>query len=522
MVKLRHVNTNDIREAIRLGCRTMSSVFNADDNNIPFFGSLVRPDPSLSFSPVHSEAHVPGRHLNALLNAEDAAGIHIEEDAVDSHAHAAFLSYSGPVPLPLNRSDVAGPLVNFVPHNVREGFHALFALAKYRDSTKARRLAEASIAAIFELWDPDRGWDRERLERVHCISFQESPTFVTGLGRARGPLVKYYRSTGSGPALELAVVLKNKAVDVFFTEDGSYDRRTFGHHTHSTTCVMSSLAQLADLTSDAGLIRRVKAFYDRGLWDIRDELGWVIESSGPDADPDRGEVNNTGDIVETALILGRWGFPEYYQDAERIVRSHLLPSQLRDVAFIADPSNPDNEDSKRDIAGRHLGAFGFPAPYGHEPIGAARVSFNMDIVGGAVGSLCEVYREATRFDQAGHWVNLIFDHETAAIEVESPYTHPNLAIRIKRPGPLFVRLPTWVNHKSTAIRGAAEAPRYTNGYLFIARPPVNRTLYFEFPLPEQEVTLAHRTRQIRVQLRGDQVIAMDNFGADLTFFEPID
>ena len=146
----------------------------------------------------------------------------------------------------------------------------------------------------------------------------------------------------------------------------------------------------------------------------------------PGADPDRGEVNNTGDIVETALILGRWGFPEYYQDAERIVRSHLLPSQLRDVSFIADPSNPDNEDSKRDIAGRHLGAFGFPAPYGHEPIGAARVSFNMDIVGGAVGSLCEVYREVTRFDQAGHWVNLLFDHETAAIEVESPYTHPSL------------------------------------------------------------------------------------------------
>ena len=199
MVKLRHVNTNDIREAIRLGCRTMSSVFNADDNDIPFFGSLVRPDPSFSFSPVHSEAHVPGRHLNALLNAEDAAGIHIEEDAVDSHAHAAFLSYSGPVPLPLNRSDVAGPLVNFVPHNVREGFHALSALAKYRDSTKARRLAEASIAAIFELWDPDRGWDRERLERVHGISFQESPTFVIGLGRAIGPLVKYYRATGYGP-----------------------------------------------------------------------------------------------------------------------------------------------------------------------------------------------------------------------------------------------------------------------------------------------------------------------------------
>ena len=131
-------------------------------------------------------------------------------------------------------------------------------------------------------------------------------------------------------------------------------------------------------------------------------------------------------------------------------------------------------------------------------------------------------REVTRFDQAGHWVNLLFDHETTAIEVESPYTHPNLGIRIKRPGPLFVRIPTWANRTRIVMRGATATTRYTNGHLFIARPPVNRRLYFEFPLKEQEITLAHRTRQIRVQLRGDQVIAMDNFGADLTFFEPID
>ena len=31
------------------------------------------------------------------------------------------------------------------------------------------------------------------------------------------------------------------------------------------------------------------------------------DTSDESADPDRGEVNNTGDIVETALILGGWG-----------------------------------------------------------------------------------------------------------------------------------------------------------------------------------------------------------------------
>ena len=111
--KLRHVNSTDIRAAIELGCRTMSSDFNADDNDIPFFGSTALPEARLSFSEIHSESHVPGRHLNALLNAEDAAGISVPEAAVARHERAALYSYSGSIPLPLNRTHIGGPLINF-------------------------------------------------------------------------------------------------------------------------------------------------------------------------------------------------------------------------------------------------------------------------------------------------------------------------------------------------------------------------------------------------------------------------
>ena len=521
MGKVKNLNITHVADAIRLACRTMSSVFNADDDDIPFFGSRVRPEASLGFSSVHSEAHVPGRHLNALLNAEDAAGIRLDEDAVDKHARAAFFSYGGALPLPLNRDEKGGALVNFVSHNVREGLHALYALTKYRRSAQARAIAEASIAVILEYWDPEKGWDSGRLEGEHGLHLQDSG-FIPGLARALGPLVKFYRATGYGSALELAIVLKERALDGFFPADGSYDPSLHGHHTHSTTCVMSSLAQLADLTADSHLMNRVKAFYDNGLREISDDLGWVIEGSRSDANPDRGEVNNTGDILETALILGHWGYAQYYHHAERILRGHLLPSQLRDISFIVDPPNPENEDGKRDVANRHLGAFGFPAPYGHHPIGLDIISFNMDIVGGAVGSLCEAYREITRFDSAGHWVNLLFDHETEFVEVQSPYTECCLRVRIKRPAPLFVRIPPWVDADGTEVSGAAVTRPLGNGYLFVPKPPVNRFVSVKFPLCQQQLTLAHRTRNIRLRLRGDEVVAMDNFGADLTFFDPFE
>ena len=143
--------------------------------------------------------------------------------------------------------------------------------------------------------------------------------------------------------------------------------------------------------------------------------------------PTAGEANNTGDILETALILGRWGYAEAYDDAERILRGHLLPSQLRDISWIDEPANPAGEDGRRDVANAALGRLWVSRALRPSlPVGLPRIAFNMDIVGGAVASLCEAYRETTRFDAAGHRVNLLFDHETDALKVESPYTGDGL------------------------------------------------------------------------------------------------
>ncbi len=519
-MKVSNVNTTVIKSAIELGCQTMSNVFNADDNDIPFFGSEVLPNPRLSFSKVHSESHVPGRHLNALLNAEDAAGVSISEEAVEKHAAAAFFSYSGPVPLPMNRDRVDGPIENFNDHNVREGMHALYALVKYRNSDTAREVAESSIEFILDAWDPVDGWDRAGIAAAHGIRWTRQNTFITGVARAIGPLVKYFRATGSGKALELASLLAEKATSEFYLPDGSYDREKFGAHTHSTTCVMSSLAQLADLTGDAALLERVRAFAGNGLWAIRDELGWVIESSADDSPADKGEGNNTGDIVETDLILGRHGYPGCFQDAERILRGHLLPSQLRDADFIPEPANPADEDGLRSVRERHLGAFGFPAPYGHRPIGLERVSFNMDIVGGVVGTLCEVLREGVVTGPDGVRVNLLLDQDTPDARVQAGESSGRVSVTTRHAAPLWIRLPRWADRSALQVSGTDDY-LVLGEHLFIAQPDPGKPISLEYPAARTEITLAHRTRNIRTALEGDAVAAMDNFGAELTFFDPL-
>ncbi|HOP10741.1 MAG TPA: hypothetical protein PK629_04555 [Oscillospiraceae bacterium] len=522
MSKLADVNTTDLRAAIEASCKTMCSVFNADDNNIPFFTTEVYPEVYMAFHPSLSESHVPGRHLNALLTAQDLLGIPIGEENITKHAEAAFFSYSGPVLLPLNREIEGQSIPNrLLIHNIREGFHALYALVKYRGSERAKELAEKSIAEIHRFWNPDTDWDIKRLEECG-VTVVSRNSFIQELGRSIGPLVKYYRATGYAPALELALTLKEKAITEYYKPDGDFDPKLFGTtHTHSVTCVMSSLAQLGDLLQDAELIERVRAFYDNGLWKLRDELGWAVEAYGSEKNPDRGETNSSGDIVETALILGKWGYPQYYQDAERILRGHLLPSQLRDVSFIRDPKNPQNKDGLRDVAKRHFGAYGFPAPYGHFPADAGKVKFNMDIVGGTVGSLCEAYHCAVTYEDGVHRVNLLFDLDNENISVQSLYTHDSLKIVLKQPGALFVRIPSWVDRERITVDGAKPGG-FHNGYLFLSKTAVNQLVTIHFKLVKSEMVLRHRTRDIRVRMLGDRVVAMDNFGMDHTFFDAID
>ncbi len=214
MIRLTDINTRDINAAIELGCRTMGSVFNADDpHEVPFFYSQITPNPHIGWSTCVSESHVPGRHLLALLSAEDAGGIEIPDGVIEKQTRALFLAFSGQVALPLNRIDLHGPVVRFNPHNLREGMHGLYALVKYRQPQQARNMADRMIADMLEYWNLDSGFDLERLKKQNVIG--EKRIFIGHESRLIGALVRYYRATGYGPALQLALILKDKAVRLY-------------------------------------------------------------------------------------------------------------------------------------------------------------------------------------------------------------------------------------------------------------------------------------------------------------------
>ena len=107
-----------------------------------------------------------------------------------------------------------------------------------------------------------------------------------------------------------------------------------------------------------------------------------------------------------------------------------------------------------------------------------------------------------------------------AVRVGAPYSAGGLTVEAKRAGPLFVRIPPWVERDQVEVSGADGV--MSDEYLFFARPPVGASIRVEFALQGQELTLSERLhiQSIRVRLRGDAVVAMEDLGAELTFFEP--
>ena len=135
-------------------------------------------------------------------------------------------------------------------------------------------------------------------------------------------------------------------------------------------------------------------------------------------------MNNVGDVIETALILGRYFGDSYFEDAERYLRSQLLPSQVRDLSFM---DEAPGGDERRDLRTRLLGLFGFNAVYGHLPLGKNEVTPSIDIVGGATASLCAAQRAVATTSGGVTRINMLFDYESDAVLVESPYTGNDLA-----------------------------------------------------------------------------------------------
>lgn len=518
-------NTHDLDLAIRTGMGPMQTFLDETRDHLPFFGNEAAPNCRNDHSPTFSAAHIPGRWLTALLHAEEVTGIPADEAVIGHLRRWAFatLEEGGigfPACLDLEK-------MTFVPetdlHNLRETMHALYALVRYRQDEHALALALGMIRTLDKYFDYDAcRFDEARYQQdtgariaYSCCHPDEGLLFPVHFGRYIGPLVKLWKATGEPEALRQAVRLKDACFRHILLEAGAYDVKRFGGHLHSTTAMLSSLAQLGEATGDGASLARIDAFFRNGLRDIALPFGWCKE--GFHRRDLVGEINNTSDIMEVCLILGRHGYAGYYAMAEQILRAHFLPAQLLDAAFIPDTDDAEDPGSRR-MGSRAIGAFGFPTPYGHEDHPGAWISFNWDIVGGGVNGLCEAWKAVGEAADGVLTLPLHFAADRPAFAATDPYLHGGVqTITVKQDGlRLKVRIP------ERATLQAVSVPHAVAGeWLYTAPIAAGGTVTVTYDLAEAELVYPFCGREIRFRWHGEEVTAANNDGLRLCWFDTI-
>lgn len=524
------VNTHDVQMAIREGMRPMQRLFDLSSDPLPYFWNVLSGGDYCGNKPhsSYSISHIPGRWLNALVSARDTLGIEPEQAGVNTLRYWTYES--------MDATDMGLPccidlrtrkrIKQYDLHNLREIIHACNALIRYDGDPHAAELAQTVIHTVNAFYDFDRArfmHRRFQAERGGARTGFLEPeyTFPMSVGRYIGPLVKLFCTTGSDEALEQALRLKDVCFRYILDEKGTYDPILFGYHTHSTTSMISSLAQLGAATGDRAILDRAAAFLRNGLGLIALDFGWCIEFY--DRDTLGGEINNTTDIMETCLMLGKAGYPGFFEQAELILRSHLLPSQLLDTSFIADPEDAESSCHAR-LAQDVKGAFGFPCPYGLEYEPGSVVSFNWDIVGGAVGGLCEAWKSMVTETAGGVLsVNMLFSYSDHRIQVTDPYIHQGtLTITAKEDcGVIRVRLSDSFVREEIVVDGC-ERFWFTGEYVYLAGIRQKQKITLQIPM--RECLRQYRFRNFRWEaaFKGQQIVGMTSRGKRLCFFREMD
>ena len=198
----------------------------------------------------------------------------------------------------------------------------------------------------------------------------------------------------------------------------------------------------------------------------------------------RGETTSPGDAAQLALWLARLGYGEFLDDAERIVRARILPSQITEKPGLT-PMAEDGRDEHARLDERVLGAFGGMHRHPH-----GGILPTTDITAACLHTLCDVYRHVAEHTAAGTRINFHFDYEDERVRVTSRRREKGcLEVLLKEAAPLFIRVPGWAPAGSVAVKAGGQPARFdrTGCFLFAGEAKAGTAVQMQYDLPARTI-----------------------------------
>lgn len=461
-------------------------------------------------------AHDTGRWWDAMLRYEAASGDRIPADIEKDMLGNLRVMTDNPAALLMNVFALPeSQVVNL--HNIRETMLTYAALVNHRGNDWARMQGKKLISTVDGLLNPDGQLDYDRLralmggktinpDPMMCPHAPAGEWFdSTGTtGRAIEAMLCFAEATGDDDALKLAKRLAEAHLRMIVDPSGKVRAELLdaGHvgHNHSYCGTLRGLLLYGLTAHEPQYVDAVAKTYRNGLWGTTISYsGWTPHDLGklrfPNEDGDPvGEHGSCADVLVLALWLGlRAGQTDLLDDAERLIRARLLPSQM------ADSNNPRND-----------GAWGV---YGH-PFGYGSI---LDVFAAVLHALVDVdARTVSALPDGTCSVNLHFTCDTPLASVVAKRGEAaTVTVTPKRDARLRVRVPAWAPRDSVRISVGDKALmlRWDGSWLVMdaADVSVGRAVVVQYGLPEKETTeeMPVSKRTFKLSWRGGEVVASD-------------
>ena len=494
----------DLRSYMRLGVQHIyQSAINRSRGCLPYVRFNLTEEPTWARHEYWGSPHMVGRFLDALAVCSRILDLPEDQEAVDGLQQLLHESINNPSGLAFDTLPGPDGKRTAALHHSREVLLGLLGLKTWRGSESSIQLARCFVRTLEGVTRETGSFPSDKFSENGWVKSPSRKLNQTS-GRLIGALVKYFRATEDSLAIDLATRFAEVNIKACFTSDGELTPQA-GEHLHSTEGTMTSLIDLGLLTGDERYLEIGRRLYDVGLRRWRTSWGWAKESRNHE--PGRGEANNTGDFVEAALLLGQSGRPEYFQDAERIIRNGLLAAQVVATDWIPQSSLADTKDyAYSRIQERAKGAFAFTLPNSYH-------SYNTDLMGGALQSLSEAYHVSTTKEEEAVHVNMLFSNDTPWLRVRSDLPRAGrLKLEALQEGRVMVRLPDWIKRQNVKVErdGSSQKTRWRDNSLdldHLARG-ARITVCFDQPKRKTREKAPGFPDPFEVEWLGDCIVAM--------------
>ena len=468
-----------LKKSMDLAGEHLLAALNPKENYLPYFIMKIGRDYKATYE-FTWPAHNIGRWLDAMLRLENATGFTIPAQLEAAMLANLRLFFNNPDNLclpPPQYSQLSEPPNLLEIHSMRESLLALNALARFRGNRWALDQAHRMMETIWRVSRANGDWDYDGLEAVRHMKRPPRMDPTQSHGRLIEALVWFYETSGDPLALKLANRFAEYHLENTTFADGTLNLASKADHTHSYLGTLRGLVLYGELTNQRQYIERVASTYRVYV------LGHLIKPSGVISHGMQEEGNaepaSAGDVVQLGLWLARHGYTEFLEDAERLVRCRLLPSQIVQRPGLK-PAIQDGSDVHADLDVRVVGGYaGMHEPYwGRNPA--------TDITCAVLHTLVDVYQHVVVQSPIGLVVNFHFDYEDEKIRISCERgERAKVTIVPKIRQNVAIRIPPWTTQDSVqlTVNGQALNETRIGRFAYIPRDVFPAPILLQYDLP---------------------------------------